>query len=269
MQSTYDRKKSMRGKAVLPSVSSDLKTYDEIYQIFCNTGYTQEIARLFAKFFVDEGKNPSNKDIIQAAELYDKIRDTQKSLYYLGMLKDKKLNHSEKFDYCVLMLRVISKRGKWRDAETFRTQNISFLQTYAEKTTPERKTSLYISLALADCAAKKYKQAFKMLKSADYKPIGKRDTVLMEILITGIYIYACAEDTEVSRAVSVSVRSTESDDVEYDQWYFDWRIEEAEKALQTAIANAESGLKIAGEFEFAWCIDYYKKRIKDASRKII
>ncbi len=228
MQSPQDRKKSKF------TLRTSLKKYEEIYQIYCNEGYTKNLCETYADEFVNNQKKPAAEDIIQAARLFGTIHDLSNAEFYLDMLSDKKISGEDKFEYGVEMLKLKSKLGQWRDAEDFRTENIRFIQTHADKTTVEKKVDLYIALALADCAAKKYNQAFKMLTSFGYKPQGPHDTKFLEILITGVYICACSED---------------------------------ESELASAIGNAENYLKIIGGFEYGWCRAYYEKRIADAANK--
>ena len=133
------------------------------------------------------------------------------------------------------MLSTISKIGNWRDAEEFRTLNISFLQKYCEKACLKRQAKLYISLALADCAAKNYREALKLLKFG-YKPQGRNDAMLLEIMITAVYIFAKADDIE---------------------------------GLEGALENANSCLRLFKDFDFSWQEEYYHKRIRDASQGIL
>ncbi len=233
MLSPLERKKKSKF-SLRPSFNADMKKYEEIYQIYCDEGYTKNLCELFADAFVNEQKKPAPEDIIQAAKLYSKIHDLSNAEFYLDMLSDKKISGEEKYDYCVEMLKIHSKLGHWRDAEDFRTENINFMQNYAEKTAIDKKVDLYIALALTDCAAKKYNQAFKMLTSFGYKPQGTHDTKLLEILITGVYICACSDDRS---------------------------------ELANAVGNAENCLKIMGNFDFGWCKKYYEQRIASAAEK--
>jgi hypothetical protein len=109
------------------------------------------------------------------------------------------------------------------------------LQKYCSKTCLKRQAKLYISLALADCAAKSYTQALKLLKFG-YKPQGRNDSMLLEIFITSVYIFAKADDVE---------------------------------GLEGALANANGCLKLFKDFDFSWQEEYYRQRIKDASQGII
>lgn len=94
---------------------------------------------------------------------------------------------------------------------------------------------MYLALALTDCAAKHYTQAFRLMKFG-YKPHGRNDTTLLEIFITVVYIFACSGDSE---------------------------------GLEDALGNARSCLKLFSGFEFPWMQQYYEQRIEDASNKII
>lgn len=236
MLSTSERKKLKFTKALLPSFSSDLKKYDELYQLYCQEGYTKELCNGFAEVFVDDCKKPAAEDIILAASLYSKIFDYKNTDFYLGMLDDKKMNSDDRYSYCLEKLSVMSKLKQWRDAEDFRTENINFLQTHAQKKkTSQELADLYIVLALVDCAAKNYAEAFKLLNFG-YKPKGKNDIKLMQILVTAIYIYACAEDSE---------------------------------GVEAAVQNAKSCLKLFDSFEFEWSKAYYENLIQSASEGII
>lgn len=234
MQSPSERKKTKLSRTLLLS-SALIKKYDELYKVYCESGYTKELCDSYASAFVDDIKKPASFDIIQTARLYDKIYDYKNACFYLDMLSDKKLGNEDRFDFCTEMLKNYSKRGKWRDAEDFRTENISFMQTYAEKIPTEKQADMYIALALADCSAKKYNEAFTIIKNFGYRPKGTHDVHFMEMLITGIYICACEDNGEVRNAVQ----------------------------------NAESYLKLMNSFEFDWCPDYYRKRIENASKRLI
>ena len=248
MQSTQERKKAKMAKAFLPSVSAELKKYDELYQVYCQTGYTKQLCEDYAETFVNEVKKPANDDILQTARLYDMIHDNSNAEFYLDMLSERKLGGDEKYDYCIQMLKTRSKLNRWRDAEDFRTENINFMQNHAVKTTAQKRADLYIALALADCSAaysyrgdsetkqKKFNMAFGMLMKNGYKPKGTHDLKLLEILVTGVYICACSEDVS---------------------------------EIENAVRNAQSYMKIMGSFEFGWCKDYYQKRITDAANKIL
>ncbi|MBR1592211.1 MAG: hypothetical protein IJ666_04290 [Ruminococcus sp.] len=248
MQSTQERRKAKMAKAFLPSVSAELKKYDELYQLYCQKGYTKQLCEEYADAFINDVKKPANEDILQTARLYDMIHDNDNAEFYLDMLSDRKLGGEEKYDFCIQMLKTRSKLNHWRDAEDFRTENINFMQNHAEKTSPQKKADLYIALALADCAAaysydgdsltkqKKFNMAFGMLMKNGYKPHGAHDMKLLEILITGVYICACSEDVS---------------------------------EIENAVQNAKSYLRIIGNFEFDWCSDYYEKRISDAAVMIL
>lgn len=236
MLSTSERKKIRLGKALLSSFGSDLKKYDEIYQMYCREGYTKELCDIYADVFVDTCKKPAADDIIQAASLYGKIYDYKNSDFYLDMLSDKKMSGEDRYDYCLEKLSTMSKLNQWRDAEDFRTENINFIQTYMQKkkTTPQQ-VDMYIALALVDCAAKHYSDAFRLLNFG-YKPKGKNDDKLLSILVAGVYIYAAAGD---------------------------------EENLSMAVDNARSCLKLFNSFEFDWTKDYLEKRIENAANGLL
>ena len=236
MQSTQERKKSKPAKALLPSFTAELRRYDDIYQVFCKAGYSKELCEMYASAMVGDLKKPDPYDIIETAKLYDKIHDISTAYFYIDKLSDKKLSGDDKYEYCIEMLKLLSKKGKWRDAVDFRTENINFLQNYSAKLPLQRQADLYIALALVDCAAKKYDQAFRMLMGFGYKPQGKNDTTLLEILITGVYICACSGDSE---------------------------------GLSDAMDNAHECLKIFKELPFDWSREYYENCIEEASERII
>lgn len=215
--------------------SGELKKYESIYQMYSAEGYTASLCDTYSDAFVDNAKKPSPVDIVQLSTLYDRIHELKTARFYLDMLQDKKLSGEEKYDYCNAMLSNISKQGKWRDAEEFRTENINFMQKYSEKVEPRKRADMYIALALADCAARKYSQALKLLKFG-YKPHGKNDTTLLEIFITVVYIFACAGDKE---------------------------------GLEGALGNTRSCMKLFKGFQFPWQNAYYEQRIEDAANGII
>ena len=129
----------------------------------------------------------------------------------------------------------MSKIGHWRDAVDFRTENINFMQNYSGKVSPQRKVDLYLALALTDCASKKYDEPFRLLSGMGYKPSGNNDIKLIEILIMGVYIWACKGDQD---------------------------------GLEDAVSNAYNGLKII-KFPHKWCKEYYEQSIRDATQQII
>lgn len=236
MLSTSERKKMKFSKALLPSFGADLKKYNEVYQLYCRDGYTKELCDMFADVFVDTCKKPAADDIIQAASLYGRIYDYKNAEFYLDMLLDKKMSSEDRYDYCLERLSVTSKLNRWRDAEEFRTDNINFIQTYMQKKkTIYEQVDMYIALALVDCAAKHYSDAFRLLNFG-YKPKGKNDDKLLSILVTAVYIYAVSDDDE---------------------------------NLKIAVENANSCLKLFSSFEFEWSKAYYEKKIQDASKGII
>lgn len=214
----------------------DYKLYEDIYAVFAHDGYSKELAEQFAAAFVDEQKKPMPHDIVQAARLYDKIHEPKIAAFYLEMLADKKLSGDERFAYCTESLKNKSMVGNWRDAEDFRTENINFLQKYAEKTDIKQKSELYIALALVDCAAKHYTQGFRLLTGFGYKPKGKNDVTLLEILITGVYICAKSGD---------------------------------KGSLGNAVDNARSALGLFSVYPFLWSKEYFEKCIDEASEGII
>lgn len=236
MLSTSERKKMKFGKSLTLSFGSDLKKYDEIYQMYCAEGYTKELCDMFADVFVDGCKKPAADDIILAASLYGKIYDYKNSEFYLDMLTDKKLGSEDRYDYCLERLSAASKLAHWRDAEDFRTENINFIQTYMQKKkTTAEQVDMYIALALVDCSAKHYTDAFRLLNFG-YKPKGKNDEKLLSILTAAVYIYAAAED---------------------------------EENVELAVNNARSCLKLFNNFEFDWVKDYYEKRIENAAKGLL
>ena len=238
MLSPQDRqhKKGVFAKAFRSGGNAQAKRYEELYADFCKDGYTRELAESYADSFVNESKKPLPENILEAVNLFDRVHDLSSAEFYLEMLRDKKMNNEDKFVYCVEMLKNISKVGHWRDAEDFRTENINFMQNYSEKVTMQQRADMYIALALADCSAKHYAQAFKLITGFGYKPQGRNDTKLLELLITGIYICSKTGNQE---------------------------------SVDNAIDNARSALKLFSEFEHTWTKDYYEKCIEEASQGII
>ncbi len=235
MLSPAERKKKNFAKSLLPSFTAEMKKYEELYQLFANDGYTKELCDLFADQFVNEVKKPAHDDIIAAASLYNRVYDHKSAEFYLEMLSEKKMSSDDKFAWCVEMLKTISLLGRWRDAEDFRTENINFMQNYAAKKPLDEMADMYISLALADCAAKRYPEALKLLKFG-YKPHGRNDTSLLKIFITVVYIFARSGD---------------------------------EEGLEGAVSNALGCLKLFSGYDFAWTKEYYEKCVSDAAQGIL
>ncbi|MBO7475071.1 MAG: hypothetical protein J6U00_13925 [Ruminococcus sp.] len=233
MLSPMERKKV--GFPLLTSSAVELKKYVDVYGLFIETGYTTELCDAYSDAFIDNAKKPSSFDFIQLASFYDKIMDHKSAYFYLDKLSERKLSGEERFDYCTGMLRSISKIGNWRDAEDFRTANISFLQKMSSKVSQKKEAELYIALALADCAAKNYTQALKLLKFG-YKPQGKNDVTLLEIFITAVYIFARSGDSV---------------------------------GLEGALGNAEGCLKLFKKFDFSWEEAFYRDRVDNAAKGIL
>lgn len=223
----------------LPGRGAYLKRYDELYREFTEKGYTKELCEAYAESFVDDsagGKKPPVADILQLSRLYGNIRDYKNSEFYLDMLSEKKLGGEERLGYCEEMLRTLSMLGRWRDGDDFRTENINFIQTYmAKKKTPDEQAGMYIALALCDCAAKRYVDAFRLLNYG-YKPKGRNDVMLLDIFTTAVYVYAKSGDSE---------------------------------GVEAASANAFGCLNLFKDFPFKWSRDYYEKRIRDAAEGIL
>lgn len=235
MQSTQERKKGGFARALLPPFNADLKKYDELYQQFSREGYTRELCEAYADAFVNNRKKPAAEDLVQLVSLYDRVHEFSSAEFYLEMLSERKLSGDDKFGYCIEALKVKSKLGHWRDAEDFRTENINFMQNHSEKVDQSKKAKMYIALALADCAAKNYEQAGKLLTAFGFKPEKRSDTTLLEMMITAVYICAKSGDPD---------------------------------SLAVAVANAEAAKKIT-EFEFPWCKDYYEQCIQEASEGVL
>ena len=234
MLSPYERKKmSSFTKSLLHG--SDLKRYEELYGIYAAGGYTKELCEHYADEFITNVKKPMAEDIVQLASLYDRLHDNKTAGYYLDMLSDRKLGGEERLGYCIEVLKTVSKLGNWRDAEDFRTANINFMQTFGSKRPPQRQAELYMALALADNAGQHYNDAFKLLRFG-YKPNGRNDTTLLEILITGVYIFACSGDKD---------------------------------GLEAAVDNTYNCFKLFNEFEFSWSKSYYEQRIEEAANGIL
>lgn len=214
--------------------SENTKKYAELYDEYSRFGYTKELAEKYAEYFVLEAKKPAAGDILQAVRLYDKIRDYKNAAYFLARLDEiaKKLNNEEKFTYCIEMLANLGKTGNWREAVDFRTENINFMQIYSEKVSISQKADMYIALAYADCAAKNYNSAFRLLKGFGYKPQGRNDVKLLEILIADIYICAGSGD---------------------------------EASVENAVNNANAAMALIKKYEFDWTKEFYKNKIKEAA----
>ncbi len=235
MLSPSEFKKNNFAKSLRPSFGAEMKKYEEIYRIYAEGGYSKELCEQFADAFINDVKKPDPGDIVQLAHLYDKIHDNKSESFYLDMLADKKLGGDEKFAYCIEMLKTESKLGHWRNAEDFRTENIDFMQKFAQKKPQQQQADMFIALALVDCAAKNYQDAFKLMRFG-YKPHGRNDTKLLEIMTTGVYIFARSGDAD---------------------------------GLEDAVANTRSLLKLFSEFEFPWSREYYERCIVEASQGII
>lgn len=235
MISPSERKKNNFAKSLRPSFGAEMKKYEELYAMFTDNGYTKELCEEYADAFINDVKKPAADDIIQLADFYDRIYDNKSAFFYLDMLMDKKLSGDEKFSYCIETLKTQSKLGKWRDAEDFRTENINFMQIFAQKKPLSQQADMYIALALADCAAKRYREAFKLMNFG-YKPQGKNDTKLLEIMITGVYLIARSGETE---------------------------------GLDAAVDSAHACLRLFSEFEYSWSKDYYLSCIDKAAEGII
>ncbi|MDO4862802.1 MAG: hypothetical protein Q4A05_01425 [Ruminococcus sp.] len=231
-----ERKKGVFAKALRSGGSAETSRYLDLYATFSQLGYTRDLAEEYADVFVNDQKKPLAEDILQTAELFDRIRDYGSAEFYLEMLKDKKLSNEDKFIYCIQMLKNKSKQGHWRDAVDFRTENINFMQNYSGKVGMKQLADMYIALALVDCASKKYMQAFKLLMGFGYKPQGRNDVKLLEILITGIYICSKTGNQE---------------------------------SIDNAVENAHGAMKLCTEYEHPWLKSYYEKRIEDAAQGTI
>ncbi len=231
-----ERKKGVFAKALRSGGNADTKRYMELYAEFSNSGYSRSLAEDYADAFVNEHKKPLPEDILQTVRLFDRIRDLSSAEFYLDMLKDKKLSNEDKFVYCIEALKNKSKLGHWRDAVDFRTENINFMQNYSEKVDMMQRADMYIALALVDCAAKHYTQGFKLLMGFGYKPQGKNDSKLLEILITGIYICSKTGD---------------------------------QQSVDNAVENAHGAMKLFTEYEHPWTKAFYEKLIEDAAQGII
>jgi len=219
----------------LLSQNAEMKKYVEVYSLFAESGYSKELCQAYSDAFLDNVKKPSPFDIVQISALYDRIHDHKTAYFYLEKLVNKRLSGDERFFFCTQVLNTLSKIGNWREAENFRTNNISFLQKYSEKTTQDMQARLYMALALTDCAAKNYQQGLKLLKFG-YKPQGTKDMTLLEIFITAVYIFAKADDAE---------------------------------GLEGALHNADCCLALFKDFDFPWQSHYYRERIENAANGIL
>ncbi len=235
MLTPSERKKMKFAKGLFANASAGAQKYEDLYNNFSADGYSKDLCEEYADAFVDESKNPSPIDIIQLSAFYDKIHDNISAEFYLDMLTDKKMNNDEKFEYSILMLKNKSKLGKWRDAVDFRTDNIDFMQKYALKLPVPRQVNMHIANSIVECAAKNYVDAFRLLRDIRYKPTGRNDTTLLNILIMGIYI------CKISGAAG----------------------------LLESVDNTRNYLNMFTEFEFGWSKDYYNKKIIDAENGVI
>lgn len=229
------KKYSGFAKSLLPAFSAEMKKYEELYADFAVKGYSNELCERYADAFVNDIKKPAPEDIIQLAALYDRIHANTDAAYYLETLQDKKLSGEERFAYCLEMLKTESKLGHFRAAEDFRTENINFLQNHSKKRSSQELAEMYMALALVDVAGKHYNDAFKLLRFG-YKPLGRNDSTLLEMLITGVYICARSGDQD---------------------------------GLQDAVTNTHSCLKLFSEYEFPWSKSYYEQRIEEAAQGIL
>ena len=218
----------------LLSQNAEMKKYVEVYSLFAESGYSKELCQAYSDAFLDNVKKPSPFDIVQISALYDRIHDHKTAYFYLEKLVNKRLSGDERFFFCTQVLNTLSKIGNWREAENFRTNNISFLQKYSEKATQNMQARLYMALALTDCAAKNYQQGLKLLKFG-YKPHGAKDMTLLEIFITAVYIFAKANDVE---------------------------------GLEGALHNADCCLALFKDFDFPWQSHYYRERIEKKAPKL-
>ncbi|WP_295070371.1 hypothetical protein [Ruminococcus sp.] len=223
------------GFPLLASTNSEMKKYTDVYSLFAENGYSKDLCEAYADAFLDNVKKPSPFDIIQVAALYDRIHDHKTAFFYLEKLTEKKLGGDERFYFCIEVLSILGKIGNWREAENFRTNNISFLQKHCEKATATMQAQLYIALAITDCAAKNYQPGLKLLKFG-YKPQGPKDITLLEIFITAVYIFAKAGDKE---------------------------------GLEGALHNADCCLALFKDFDFSWQSHYYRERIENAANGIL
>jgi len=233
MMSTAERKRNNLAKMFLPSFNAEMKKYDELYQMYCNDGYSKELCDMYADSFVDTVKKPLTDDIMQTAMLYDKIHDLKNVRFYLEMLNERKLTDDQKFRWCVETLKNKSQLEDAQDVQNFRTQHIDFMQNYASR--PESKADMNISLALTDCASKQYNDAFKLL-GFGYRPKDKNDEKLLDIFTAIVYVYSFSTNNE---------------------------------AIKSAIKKAQDCLDYFSRFDFGWRKNYYIRRIRDASNGII
>lgn len=235
MLSPAERKRNNFARSLLPGYGAEHTKYEQLYQLYSKSGYTKELCESYVDLFINDTKKPAAEDIVTVAELYDGIHDLKTAKFYLDMLEDRKLSGIEKYNYCIESLKVKSKLGQWRDAVDFRTENINFLQNFSQKRNPQEQADMFIALSLTDCASKHYPEAFKLLRFG-YKPHGRNDETLLEIFITGVYIFAKSGDTA---------------------------------GVEEAVANSHACLKLFKEFKFSWIKDYYEKRIAEAAEGIL
>lgn len=234
MQSTQERKKASGAKALLPNYSAELKKYDELYQQFCKNGYTKELCEAYAEAFLNNHKKPAPEDLIQIIRLYERIHERSSAEFHLTQLEERKLSGDDKFNYCIEALRFKSLFEHWREAEDFRTENINFMQIHSQKVDQSKRADMYIALALSDCAAKHYDQALKLLSNFGYKPQGKSDIKLLEIMITGVYILAKSgnqQELEGAKENAYGCLKLFTFDTDWGKAYYERCIEEAAQGI--------------------------------------
>ena len=134
----------------LLSQNAEMKKYVEVYSLFAESGYSKELCQAYSDAFLDNVKKPSPFDIVQISALYDRIHDHKTAYFYLEKLVNKRLSGDERFFFCTQVLNTLSKIGNWREAENFRTNNISFLQKYSEKATQNMQARLYMAQVLEE-----------------------------------------------------------------------------------------------------------------------
>lgn len=228
MLSTAARKKSGMAKAF----GSDSKRYNELYQQFCQKGYTKELCDEYAEAFINNEKKPSAADVIQVAAMYGELSDHKSADFYLELLSDRKLTGEVRYQYCIQRMRNFSLSGRARDAVHFRTANIDFIQNYMEKRgILNADLEMYIALALVDCVSEQYRYAFKTLNFG-YKPTGRNDEKLLRLFITAVYIYSMCGDQE---------------------------------GFDQAIINATSCIKLFNSFSFSWSREHFINLLNNAA----
>lgn len=207
-----------------------------IYAVYEQNGLSENYCQTFAEFFVNNTNQPANEYLIYLASLYRRLGKADMTNFYLERVDLKKISDEDKFFYCLEKLFYYGKANAWRDAVDFRNKNINFIQTYMQKKKdPSHCVTMYIALAIVDCASGKYADAFSLL-NCGYKPKGANDVYFMNILITAVYVYFKMGDAD---------------------------------NLNTAVENAWKYLRTFTRFRYTWEKADFERRINNAQIGIL